>query len=1207
MSAQTIRNALGQLQDDPDNEKAWTALEEALPEAAAEEVTNLLAAARQAHAARREHDAVARLLSLQAKGTAAEVEAELMVELARVCDEELFDDAAAIKAYKRVLELRPNDAGAEEAIERAEAKRAKWEELVTRYVEEARGTEDAAFRSSLLVSAAEAAYRYGRPQVAGEKGGKKKVQALMTEITTGLTEALEVDPKNRRAGAMLERIYRDTKRWEELVSVLERQGTTLQAKDEKVACWVRMARVLSKKLGSPERAVAAYERVNDLAPGHPEATSALVDFFTQKEMWDHLVALYDEQLAVAQRAGQADVGTILQIAMVHWRMRGRADSAEPYFERLRKAEPAHPGMLDFFRDALRQKGDLARLTQVLTDAQRALPEGAQRAALGAEIAKLAEEGANASKAIEQWRAIYRQDPNNADARDALKRLYRATSTWNALADLLRAEHERVAADDAAHRLPILRELAEIYREHIKSDTALVTVLSQVLKDDPNDADAVRELVRVFEALQRWRDLLQMQARLAELEKDTGTKAELWRLVARRWLEQFNNVQNAVEAYEKLHECAPSDEEAISKLKELYGKRRAYPKLYELLEHEAAAMAEGPARREVWVEMAKLAAERLDRGADAVRLYKQVIGEDPTATAALDALEKQAERDKDFATVAEVLERRVTGAPDDATRLAVLQKLGAVYAERLKDHAGAMRAWKRVLEAQPGHPKALRVLRDSYIATADYDGLEQLYSEGSDWEGLAEVLSNAADRAGDAATKIDLSYRAASVYEDKLHAPDRAFRAYERVLGARPDDKRAAERLVPLYEKEEKWARLPPLYEVLLGHASEATDKIALLRRLIAVVGERLGDKAGAFGYARRVYELVPEDPNAVSELEARAAASGQWGSFVEALSARAESKDAPAAEVRALRGRIAQTNAQHLGKETEAVAILRGLVEADERDEDAMQALDALLRAADRKDDLRWLFELRVTRANTAAKLDILADWATLEEEVFGDAKQAIALYRRVLEIVPQHGRALRALARLLQTSGDAEEAVAVLERDRDQREGKDRAAREVELARMYLGSLKRPPAAFDAAKRALELVPGDAEAIAVVVELMALPETRAKAAAVLEQHYADTAEHAKRAEAIEVMIATARSKDDRLTLYKRLADVHEALGANETAFDVMARAIDEAPAELELWDRLAVLANRTGRTQAFVDAVARAVPEGQASNLPEPVELDLC
>jgi len=70
---------------------------------------------------------------------------------------------------------------------------------------------------------------------------------------------------------------------------------------------------------------------------------------------------------------------------------------------------------------------------------------------------------------------------------------------------------------------------------------------------------------------------------------------------------------------------------------------------------------------------------------------------------------------------EVLERRVASAPDDAARSAVLQKLGAVYADRLKDHAGAMRAWRRVLEINR-HAKALRVLRDSFLAIGDFDGL-----------------------------------------------------------------------------------------------------------------------------------------------------------------------------------------------------------------------------------------------------------------------------------------------------------------------------------------------------------------------------------------------------------------------------------------------------------------------------------------------------
>ena len=261
-----------------------------------------------------------------------------------------------------------------------------------------------------------------------------------------------------------------------------------------------------------------------------------------------------------------------------------------------------------------------------------------------------------------------------------RRLYRATGGWNALTDLLRSEIQRLPASDTFARLEILRDIAGVYRDHVKSDSALVTVLSQIATLDPDDVGNVRELARVYEALGRWRDLLTTQARLAELEAQPKARAELHRAIARRWLEQFSNVQNALEAYEKLAELAPDDAEAIAKLRELYTKRRAFKSLYDLLDRQASRMDAGPERRDVWLEMARIAAERLDCGADAAALYRKLIEEDPSTTTALDALEKQAERDKDFKTVAEVLERRVAGPSDDAQKLVVLQKLGAVYTD-----------------------------------------------------------------------------------------------------------------------------------------------------------------------------------------------------------------------------------------------------------------------------------------------------------------------------------------------------------------------------------------------------------------------------------------------------------------------------------------------------------------------------------------------
>src|SRR6202000_1637424 len=102
------------------------------------ELTKLLEAARRAHEARREDDAVARRLGIEvdaAQGTPREL--ELLTELARVLDEELLDDARARDVYDRVLTLRPGDSDAAEAKERSEAKRAKWRDLVDRYAHEA--------------------------------------------------------------------------------------------------------------------------------------------------------------------------------------------------------------------------------------------------------------------------------------------------------------------------------------------------------------------------------------------------------------------------------------------------------------------------------------------------------------------------------------------------------------------------------------------------------------------------------------------------------------------------------------------------------------------------------------------------------------------------------------------------------------------------------------------------------------------------------------------------------------------------------------------------------------------------------------------------------------------------------------------------------------------------------------------------------------
>src|ERR1019366_3463856 len=140
MSAKTIKSALGLLQDDPDSASTWQSLRSQVendPGMNADELATLLEAARRVYEGRREYEAVQKILEIElvaAPGMSGTPrEHTLLAELARVLDEELMDDAAARSAYERLLANAPGDNDAADALDRTNAKRAKWRELSERY------------------------------------------------------------------------------------------------------------------------------------------------------------------------------------------------------------------------------------------------------------------------------------------------------------------------------------------------------------------------------------------------------------------------------------------------------------------------------------------------------------------------------------------------------------------------------------------------------------------------------------------------------------------------------------------------------------------------------------------------------------------------------------------------------------------------------------------------------------------------------------------------------------------------------------------------------------------------------------------------------------------------------------------------------------------------------------------------------------------
>ncbi len=553
---------------------------------------------------------------------------------------------------------------------------------------------------------------------------------------------------------------------------------------------------------------------------------------------------------------------MLQVAMLYYRKLERPSAAEPWFARIAKIEPNNGAALNFFREYCVAQDDEGRLIDILQTAQRALPETSKdKAQLAREIAKLAEGQANAQKAIEQYKAILRQEPDNVEAREKLKVFYKQTQSHNALVELLRQQLERAPQDRYEERLAILREIASIYREYIKSDTALPSILNRdhSARRAPRRArrGGAPRARRALRKLSRWRDVITYQLKLAEVTPDLEEKKTLYRAQRRRWLEQFSNAQNAAEAYAALLKVAPDDQEARERLEEIYRKRRAWPALYELFAAELAR-TEGAARIPILSEMAQLAAERLNRGADSVDLYRKILDLDPSRQ---DAPRRAREAGRARQGLAGA-RRRARAPHGDAERRRLRSSLRSRSSAPSTPSTSAIRRrprerGQRVLEIQPGHHRALRVLRDTL------PGRQRLPTASSSstaprttWEGLAEVFSSAADRSKENALRVELSYRAAAVYEEAQAARSRVpfVRTHPR---HGPEETRAARALIRSTRGREVGA-LARAVRALIERPTASRRSSSCSKRSSRSPGEAVRSLKRRPACARRAYELAPE-------------------------------------------------------------------------------------------------------------------------------------------------------------------------------------------------------------------------------------------------------------------------------------------------------------------------------------------------------------
>src|SRR5262249_28940744 len=126
-----------------------------------------------------------------------------------------------------------------------------------------------------------------------------------------------------------------------------------------------------------------------------------------------------------------------------------------------------------------------------------------------------------------------------------------------------------------------------------------------------------------------------------------------------------------------------DPDALGELARLYQGLGQVPELVEVLSERARFSSDARERATIWARVGELRRGSLDGPDGAAEAYKEAVEGAPDDPAILAALEAIEERRQDFATLQEVLMRRL-GSTTGADQIAVLLKLAKNAEQKLSD-------------------------------------------------------------------------------------------------------------------------------------------------------------------------------------------------------------------------------------------------------------------------------------------------------------------------------------------------------------------------------------------------------------------------------------------------------------------------------------------------------------------------------------------
>lgn len=608
-------------------------------------------------------------------------------------DEWMNDLDGVATLLHRVLDYDPTARWAFDRISLKLTVEARWDELLALYDRVLTNTSDLPTRLALLDEAA---------AVAKDCAGNPE------RAIDYLQKVFEAQPSDTRTASALERLLKLQKRHEDLIGFWNQRlqvltgQEALSTRQQIASCWL-------EDLQDPNGALEAVEPLLD-DPRTASAAGSLLEMIvssgaTTPEIRARALKLLGESYDETERwhlvidALETAIGHVSsdERAFIHQQIARRLighDALEQALDHLAALLVTERDVWTDKRVQLVLRGEFKEKVHgfypVLDREQ-----GYRLLHLAAETAARSE--ASRDRAIELYRLLIEDRPDDAKAISNLTRLYSGADRTKDLLELRR--HELGLAEDLDRRISLRLQIASLLVT-LGDATDAITTLRDGLEEKADHEPTIDALIVQYEEQKRFDDLAEMlktQAAAVQALGRTELAVRLWLQAARVCKTQLLDLEEAVQCYQRVVDLQPNIE-ALDELASACLQHEQYATAVSWLQQRLAISPSG--QRTPTVERLATAQLGAKQTSQALETLRSGLAEDPGSLALRDKLAELYRTAEAWSELVVVLTEGADGSDDEAVRKRYLLEASDVLLHGLRSAHEAVPVLEQLVKLQP---------------------------------------------------------------------------------------------------------------------------------------------------------------------------------------------------------------------------------------------------------------------------------------------------------------------------------------------------------------------------------------------------------------------------------------------------------------------------------------------------------------------------